>query len=162
MDSVCKFISEWISASSPSTEETRRRERRSIEKEAEAFRNAFRIEHVIDGFENNVRDLYPDRTDIITVIKKFRQALYDEHGGVPPSSVLCLPPTIQAQGKMTYDRVVERWSDWTSLSKEFPFLTGFPSIEEQADSVDDSEALAVETALAMQKWHVDKYGNALC
>ncbi|DAA77099.1 TPA_exp: Uncharacterized protein A8136_6865 [Trichophyton benhamiae CBS 112371] len=153
MDSVCKFISEWISASFPSTEETR---------EAEAFRSALRIEHVIDGFEDDVRDLYPDRTDIITVIKKFRQALYDEHGGVPPSSVLCLPLTIQAQGKMTYDRVVERWSDWTSLSKEFPFLTGFPSIEEQADSIDDSEALAVETALAMQKWHVDKYGNALC
>ncbi|KAK2882670.1 hypothetical protein FQN49_000144, partial [Arthroderma sp. PD_2] len=168
MAGICKYISEWVSETFPSAEETHRRTMRT-KKKSEARSSASHVELIIDVFENGVWDLYPDRTDIITVVKKFRQVLYDEHGGVSPCSVLCPFRNYTPQEEIAFDKVVERWSDTTKLSKEFAFLKGFSPSGERIGFDDpytvastyDTEAHAVKTALAMQNWHMDKYGTAL-
>lgn len=73
-----KYISEWISENFSSAEEIQH-ERMERDKEAKAAGSASRIAVVIRDFEDDVWDLYPDRTDILTMVNKFMQALYDEH-----------------------------------------------------------------------------------
>ncbi|EZF32088.1 hypothetical protein H109_00719 [Trichophyton interdigitale MR816] len=144
MAGIFKYISEWISGNFPSDEETHRESMRSA-KEAKARGSASHIEHIIDIFEDEVCDRYPGRTDIITTIKKFRQALYDEHGGVSPYSMLSRSKHFTPEGKIAFDKVVERcvWS-------LYPIASMY-----------DTEAHAADTALAMQQWHIDKYGTPL-
>ncbi|EGE00922.1 hypothetical protein TESG_08212 [Trichophyton tonsurans CBS 112818] len=168
MAGIFKYISEWISGNFPSDEETHRESMRSA-KEAKARGSASHVEHIIDIFEDEVCDRYPGRTDIITAVKKFRQALYDEHGGISPYSMLNRSKHFTPEGKIAFDKVVERCSDRTKLSKEFAFLKGYSPSGERISvwslypiaSMYDTEAHAVDTALGMQQWHVDKYGTPL-
>ncbi|EFR05276.1 hypothetical protein MGYG_08287 [Nannizzia gypsea CBS 118893] len=168
MAGIFKYLSEWISENFPSAEDTDREIMRS-EAEARARSSARHIEYIIDLFEDEVSYQYPHRTDIITVVKKFRQAIYDEHGRVSPYSLLCQSRHFTPEGEIAFDKVVERWSDWTKVAKEFAFLKGYSPSGEYISvrspypiaSTYDTEEHAVDTALAMKKWHVDRYGTAL-